>query len=450
MKFTLIVLALCLVAAMASITAPGNSAHYVTWAAAAEEVEISKPSKFCVRFTAQGSNDAHILLSTQSGVERISEAYEIVLGGWGNTKSVIRVGTQGTVRDTFPLNPNVHGNVMNAKEARPFWISFVDGELSVGRGRACYDDTIMTTTLLTSGPHKSKFYYSNIRHVAFGAWDTPIEFDNIDMGDAESNWMQFNVPGNGRMYKVFNYPNQIRLDSVAFELVFKARGDAATIGLLDKYTLASEDAIEFVIDAKNNTETQIWKGTQGSGKAKLIAHFPTDMKKHPTGFVDYYEYRPFWIRKYGRAVAIGRGLKVGQQTMAIGRLPDLESDTVLVGWTAKDYPSSYIMVRSENVTKLGLEEERKNLYDYFDAMTEAKMETTMIKSGQGFNSKLYEEWQSERGEKNLDGDDLDSWVELQYKLADQGNPTAIGIIRGTLPKPTPPKETAAEWETSEY
>jgi len=440
MKSVMILLALVAVAC-ASIVAPANNAHYTTWAAVAEEgAVVERASQFCVSFKAQGSNDAHIVLSSKAGVERAERAYEIVIGGWSNTKSVIRVGTQGTVKETFPLNPYMSGDLMSAKEARPLWISLVDGELSVGTGKTCYQNIFMTSTFVIGSANK----FLDIKHIAFGAWDTPVEFSDIDMHVAESDWKEFTVPGNGRIYKVFNRPNDITVSADSFELVFQARGDAATIGLLPDYVKSTSRAFEFVLDANNGTATEIWKGTRAHGNAKLLTRENTRDLIHP------HEYKNFWIRKYGDAVAIGQGPKVGQRTLAVANVEDLGLDEFVIGWAARDYPTSFRMISSSSEDMLDDDEVEKNLHDYFDAITESQMETAMIKGGSGFQSKLYEEWQKETGDKQLDSTDEKSWIELQYKLAAQGNPTAIAIMKGTYPKPTPPKETAAEWETSNY
>jgi len=440
MKSVMILLAFVAVAS-ASVVAPANSAHYTTWGAAAEEgAVVEDASKFCVAFKAQGSNDAHILLSSQAGVERTERAYEVVIGGWSNTKSVIRVGTQGTVKDIFPLNPFMSGDLMSAKEARSFWISLVDGELSVGTGKTCYQNIFMTSTFVKGTAN----HFLDINHIAFGAWDTPVEFSDIDMHYAKSDWKEFTVPGNGRIYKVFNKPNDITVSADSFELIFQARGDAATIGLLPDFVKSTSQAVEFVLDANNGTATEIWKGTRAHGNAKLLT------RERSRDLIHAHEYKYFWIRKYGDAVAIGQGKKVGLRTLAVATIEDLGLDEFVIGWTARDYPTSFRMISYSSEDMLDDDEVEKNLHDYFDTITENQMETAMIKGGSGFQNKLYEEWQKKTGDKQLDKTDEKSWTELQYKLAAQGNPTAIAIMKGTYPKPTPPKETAAEWETSNY
>ena len=51
------------------------------------------------------TNDFHILLKKDEN-EYNSNVIEIVIGGWGNSKSVIRNAQQGTNRDTYQVSGN--------------------------------------------------------------------------------------------------------------------------------------------------------------------------------------------------------------------------------------------------------------------------------------------------------------------------------------------------------
>lgn len=433
-----IILLACVAASYATIAAPANNAHYTTWSEVANAGigAWSNPSGMCIKFMAQGSNDAHILLSPVKDVERTEHAYEIVLGGWGNTKSVIRYGTQGHALDTFPLNPSYPGNVMSASEARHFWINMVDGELNVGRGKECYKDVIMTASFLSDDPER----VDDIKYVAFGAWDTPVYFDAAEVGimESTSDWLQFNVPGNGRFYSVFNRPNMWVLNSQQFEVVFKARGDAATLGFLPGIVPSAQQAIEVVIDAKNGTRTEIWKGTRASGKAVMISTHETN------DLVSTQEYRTFWIRKYGKNLAIGTGPFVGQNAVVSTIIPDVDLDQFVVGWTANDYPAQYWMVKSWSGRMPENCEEDDALEDYFEEMLDAGVTTDDVKDDSGFNCKLIHEWKDEKGARKLTHEDYKGWQNLMYAMADQGNPTAIAILRRTYPKPTELAKSHAE------
>ena len=98
-----------------------------------------------VTFTVTANNDAHIFLS-EGGTPTSNNGYEIVLGGWGNSKSVIRTGTQSTERATiggmslirtvyaFDPNPILHGGAMVGGGPKTFTIAKTGSSLTVQNG----------------------------------------------------------------------------------------------------------------------------------------------------------------------------------------------------------------------------------------------------------------------------------------------------------------------------
>ncbi|XP_078667263.1 uncharacterized protein LOC144909086 [Branchiostoma floridae x Branchiostoma belcheri] len=81
-----------------------------------------------ITFQVSANNDAHIALSPVNN--DVADMYEIVIGGWTNTRSVIRRAPQGqslTIVGTPAINsPSVY---------RTFWINWAsDGTISVGKG----------------------------------------------------------------------------------------------------------------------------------------------------------------------------------------------------------------------------------------------------------------------------------------------------------------------------
>ncbi|XP_066266629.1 uncharacterized protein [Branchiostoma lanceolatum] len=78
-------------------------------------------------FGVQANNDVHVALSSQN--YDLDGMYEIVIGGWNNTKSAIRRSKGGTDR-AFNATPGI----LSSTESRGFWIAWtVDGSISVGR-----------------------------------------------------------------------------------------------------------------------------------------------------------------------------------------------------------------------------------------------------------------------------------------------------------------------------
>ena len=94
---------------------------------------LTEPYKITVTVTAD--NDAHIFLST-GGTPTADNGYEIVLGGWDNSKSVIRTGTQSTERATI-------SGTMVGGGAKTFTIEKTATELTVQKDG--------TTVLLAEG-----------------------------------------------------------------------------------------------------------------------------------------------------------------------------------------------------------------------------------------------------------------------------------------------------------
>ncbi|XP_046568666.1 C3 and PZP-like alpha-2-macroglobulin domain-containing protein 8, partial [Haliotis rubra] len=91
-------------------------------------VELT-PGVTSFKFKVRASNDAHVALLQEDGVTN-RNIYEIVIGGWRNTQSVIRTGMQHANRVTARHRP------LSATQFRDFWISWDSGVISVGTGTA--------------------------------------------------------------------------------------------------------------------------------------------------------------------------------------------------------------------------------------------------------------------------------------------------------------------------
>ena len=77
-------------------------------------------------FDVMACNDAHIALSLDKNDK--ANTYEIVIGGWGNSQSVIRDCKQCAHMDTARNRP------VDCTHYRPFWVSWRDNIIKVGTG----------------------------------------------------------------------------------------------------------------------------------------------------------------------------------------------------------------------------------------------------------------------------------------------------------------------------
>ncbi|XP_067649029.1 uncharacterized protein [Haliotis asinina] len=89
---------------------------------------VTVQERTSVRFSLTASNDAHIALYTPVNGNVPMDIYEIVIGGWSNTRSVVRTRQQGPPKVSeshVPLDPS---------SAKHFWISWSQGVIKVGSG----------------------------------------------------------------------------------------------------------------------------------------------------------------------------------------------------------------------------------------------------------------------------------------------------------------------------
>lgn len=84
-------------------------------------------SEFC-QFRVRANNDAHLCLTT--GACESEPMYEIFIGGWGNSKSVIRKNRTKPDVAEIPTP-----GILNGGEFRGFWIRWNNGTIAIGRER---------------------------------------------------------------------------------------------------------------------------------------------------------------------------------------------------------------------------------------------------------------------------------------------------------------------------
>ena len=92
-------------------------------------------------FTVDAKNDAHIGFFSEKKscpIHCSNEMYEIVIGGWANSQSVIRRGSQGSNKD---LKATL--NILKSNEDRSFWADAKDGLVRLGKGKVIGSDIVI-------------------------------------------------------------------------------------------------------------------------------------------------------------------------------------------------------------------------------------------------------------------------------------------------------------------
>ncbi len=136
----------------------------------AQGIEVSNQSDFV--FQVQGDGDVFVGLMTNR--LNTSQMYEIVIGGWSNTQSVIRNVSQSPTL----LDVHMENSMFNSSSFLPFWVSWADGIIKAGKGYIPGIQTFLQWT--DSSPYP-------INYLAFNNWDP-------------SNTLTFNINIGKKMY----------------------------------------------------------------------------------------------------------------------------------------------------------------------------------------------------------------------------------------------------------
>lgn len=89
---------------------------------------VGNPDDVIIQFEAKAANDITVLISSDK-LDTTSGIYEIVIGGWKNTKSTIRTEIQGIERAS-----NLSPGMCTKDEFIPYWIGLLNGQIGVGTG----------------------------------------------------------------------------------------------------------------------------------------------------------------------------------------------------------------------------------------------------------------------------------------------------------------------------
>jgi hypothetical protein len=197
-------------------------------------------SRGIVSFIADAQSDVHVAISV-AGTS--SPLYEIVIGGWANTKSVIRNGAQG------PELASANVGLARPGGKNPLWVSLDanTGLIQVGRGSPGQEPILSYTD--------SNFM--SVQSVAFSAWNTPIQYSQIAFSPLCALSL---APRNG----IYDWSHPFTLPKAGSGIVcFTARAHSDVHVALSPDVGNADGMYEIVIGGWKNTRSVIRRGAQG-------------------------------------------------------------------------------------------------------------------------------------------------------------------------------------------
>jgi Farnesoic acid 0-methyl transferase len=236
-------------------------------------------------FSVKGCNDAHIMTQTVPG-STVDKHFEIVIGGWTNTRSAIRSRRGGS-----ELVGYEEVGIMACDEYRQFWISWRNGTLEVGKN-AVYTQSFMLYRM-------SEVEASNTSIIA-------VSFAS-GFG-SEGDWIVYE-----------NDVTSVRLNtlpSLTYNQLSKSILEQSSIVFRVQ---SCRDAHVALSEMFNNIQTRTYEviiggyGNQNSFIRDLDTS--TEVQKVETpGIMDCNNYKAFWVRWADNKITVGRGTVIGQSS----------------------------------------------------------------------------------------------------------------------------------------
>ena len=138
-----------------------------------------KPGDICVRFEAKAPSDIALCFSAHKNSAE-GTVFELVIGGWKNTKSVIRTKAQGTER-AVSTQPRTC-----ALEYRSYWATLRDGVVACGLGQVVGQGVIVAWK---DPSYASEFANGAVEPswVSFTTWDHTMHVCSVHVTANESD-----------------------------------------------------------------------------------------------------------------------------------------------------------------------------------------------------------------------------------------------------------------------
>ena len=136
---------------------------------------LPKDNNGIVVFEAKGLNDVFVAFgqSTFKTRNTSNEIYEVNIGGWENSRTVIRVQSLDTPIAQFNKHDNPDA-MLNSLEFKRFWLGINNGTLTLGTGDIKEENKILEWTDI--------YPIQRLKYVGLSTWNAPIIFKNIYVG----------------------------------------------------------------------------------------------------------------------------------------------------------------------------------------------------------------------------------------------------------------------------
>ncbi|PCJ12627.1 MAG: hypothetical protein COB04_17470 [Gammaproteobacteria bacterium] len=258
-----------------------------------------------VVFQAKGANDLHIAIANSE--DDGATLYEVVIGGWGNTQSVIRRSRAGA---NEAITNNTDAMLDNGWAT--YWVTLSNGRIAYGKGSEPGHNEKLSWQDPT--PH------NGLKWIGFSTWNAPIQYRDIEIASfitashGAYTWVDETLPGFGQG-----------------AIIFQAQGtNDVHVTIADQQTDGA-NAYEIVIGGWGNTQSVIRRSQGGPNEA--ITNDTDAMLDSGWG--------TYWVTVENGRVAYGKGAEAGINEKLSWQDPTPQPDLQWVGFSTWNVPVSY-------------------------------------------------------------------------------------------------------------
>lgn len=315
--------------------------------------ELPQMDDVSILLSIKGKHDARVwLCPNKNSTDPCFNGIEVLFGYTSNQYVTIRDHWYITETSTF-ISPLFHGNVLDENEYRPFWINWVNNEVTVGFGHIVYKNLILAyqeDTLKIYSPH---FY--QLATISFSSWEEPINFLFHVKRGIHHPYPTFSTSSE---YEHFGQKTKLlELSTISFEVIIECQGlSECNMAFLQSYLWKTEDtkAIEIVLhdafERRHLYFRNIIRYGTGLGGRILAESNKTVLSSS--------EFKPFWIKwnKSKGVISLGEGIYIGKN-MLLSANTHFSTSFVYLGF------SSYFLATSVRI--LYVSSDNQVLYNFY-------------------------------------------------------------------------------------
>jgi hypothetical protein len=252
---------------------------------------LSQSVKKSLVFEGMAARNIFIALTQHREYLDTNKAYEVLIGGWSDTKSTLR---KNRFEGLPLLSSSTAADMLDANSNRPFWLSWIDGFIRFGRGSVVGENVVLEYKDAQPMP---------VNWLALAGYDVP---GNVTLHKevVSQDIIQVSIPPRYEYWDVegldLSHRQSIVIDITAKQNVFIALCSY-------RFTYEANRFYSFLLGAWTNTVSVFRKDLHGVG--------PELVNTSTVGILNETNFTTFWLSWIGGRVRLGKGAIVGENSV---------------------------------------------------------------------------------------------------------------------------------------